>query len=95
MKKINFETVKTTVSEMKESFKPVETIKSIKFAELKETPYNGMISSAFWMAGKIPVAGKIATKVLAESDLENKSKNFANMFFNPFAISNKLLASKN
>ena len=95
MKKINLETVKTSIVEIKESFKPVETIKSIKLSELKETPYSGMISSAFWMAGKIPVAGKIATKVLAKSDLENKSKNFANMFFNPFAISKKLVAAKN
>jgi len=95
MKKINLETVKTSIVEIKESFKPVETIKSIKLSELKETPYSGMISSAFWMAGKIPVAGKMATKILEKSDLEKKSKNFANMFFNPFAISKKLVAAKN
>jgi len=53
-----------------------------------------MISSAFWMAGKIPSAGKIATKVLADSNLEAKSKDFANKYFNPFCITNKLAAAK-
>ena len=86
MKKINLETIKTTVTQLRETMK-VENI--------KETPFNGMISSAFWMAGKIPVAGKIATKVLTDSNLEVKSKNFANTFFNPFSITNKLAASKN
>ncbi len=94
MKKINLETAKTKIVEMKEAFNPVERIKALEVSNLKETPYNGMISMAFWMAGKIPVAGKMATKILEKSDLESKSKNFANTFFNPFAISNKLLASK-
>ena len=94
MKKINLETVKTKIVDMKETFNPVERVKAVKISDLKETPYSGMISSAFWMAGKIPVAGKIATKVLESSDLENKSKKFANIFFNPFVISNKLLASR-
>jgi len=69
-----------------------KTIK--KTTKFKETPFDGIISSAFWMAGKIPVAGKIATKVLAKSNLEAKSKNFANTFFNPFSITNKLAATK-
>jgi len=86
MKKINLETIKTTITELKDTMK-VENV--------KETPFDGMISSAFWMAGKIPVAGKVATKVLADSDLEAKSKEFANKYFNPFSITNKLAAAKN
>ena len=70
-----------------------ETIKT-KIVEIKETPYDGMISAAFWMAGKIPVAGKMATKVLEKSGLEAKSKNFANKFFNPFYLTNKISTVK-
>ena len=70
-------------------------MKKINLETIKETPFDGLISSAFWMAGKIPVAGKIATKVLAKSNLEAKSKDFANTFFNPFSITNKLAAAKN
>jgi len=95
MKKINLETVKTKLVDIKESINPIEKIKSIKLSDVKETPFNGMIASAFWMAGKLPVAGKIATNVFEKSDFESKSKNFANKFFNPFYAVSKLKAIKN
>jgi len=90
MKKINLNTVKEKLVEIKETVNPIARIKSIEIVDLKETPFNGMISSAFWMAGKLPVAGKTATKVFEKSGFEEKSKNFANKFFNPFYYSNKV-----
>jgi len=47
------------------------------------------------MAGKLPVAGKTATKVFEKSNFEEKSKNFANKFFNPFYVVTKLQTVKN
>jgi len=94
MKKLNLDTLKTTITEVKDAINPIERVKALKVSDIKEKPFDGMISSAFWMAGRIPVAGKIATKVLSKSDLEAKSKDFANKFFNPFYCSKKLLTSK-
>jgi len=68
-------------------------MKTINLNEIKETPFNGMIRSAFWMAGKIPVAGRVATKVFEKSDFEVKAKDFANKFFNPFYATKKLSAN--
>lgn len=90
MNKINLNTIKEKLVEIKETVKPIERIKNLEVADFKETPYSGMIASAFWMAGKLPFAGKTATEVFEKSDFEAKSKNFANTFFNPFYISNKL-----
>ena len=95
MKKINLDTIKTKITEIKDTVKPVERLKSLEISDLKETPYSGMISSAFWMAGKLPLAGKVATEVFEKSDFEAKSKNFANKFFNPFYAVTKLQAVKN
>ncbi len=94
MKIINLETLKTKLVVIKDSFTSVEGIKKFELSEIKETPYNRMIASAFWMASKLPVGGKIAAKVLKDSDLENKSKNFANKFFNPFYLVTKLTTIK-
>ena len=95
MKKINLDTLKTKLVDIKETINPIERIKSIKISDVKETPYSGMISTAFWMAGKLPVAGKTATKVFEKSNFEEKSKNFANKFFNPFYVVTKLQTVKN
>jgi len=95
MKTINLETIKTKITEIKDTINPVERLKSLEMATVKETPYSGMIAGAFWMAGKLPVAGKIATKVFEKSDFEAKSKDFANKFFNPFYVVTKLKTVKN
>jgi hypothetical protein len=95
MKTINLDTIKAKITEIKETANPVEKIKALKFSEVKETPYSGMIAGAFWMAGKLPLAGKVATKVFEKSDFEVKSKNFANKFFNPFYVVSKLKTVKN
>jgi len=95
MKKINLETIKSTLTDIKETINPVEKIKNITMSDVKETPYSGMVSGAFWMAGKIPFAGKVATKVFEKSEFEEKAKKFANTFFNPFYLSNKLTTTKN
>ena len=75
MKTINLDTIKTKITEIKETVRPVERLKSLEVSDLKETPYSGMIASAFWMAGKLPLAGKVATKVFEKSDFEVKSKD--------------------
>jgi|FLOH01.1.fsa_nt_gi hypothetical protein len=95
MKTINLDTIKTKITEIKETVRPVERLKSLEVSDLKETPYSGMIASAFWMAGKLPLAGKVATKVFEKSDFEVKSKDFANKFFNPFYVITKLKTVKN
>ena len=95
MKKINLDTIKTKITEIKDTVKPVERLKSLEMSDLKETPYSGMIAGAFWMAGKLPLAGKVATKVFEKSDFESKSKDFANKFFNPFYAVEKLKTVKN
>jgi len=95
MKKINLDTIKTKITEIKDTVKPVERLKSLQMSDIKETPYSGMIAGAFWMAGKIPLAGKVATKVFEKSDFEVKSQNFANKFFNPFYAVEKLKTVKN
>jgi len=94
MKTINLETIKTKIAEVKDSIHPIQRVKSIQISDIKEKPYNAMIESAFWMAGKLPVAGKVATRVLDNSNLETKSKDFANKFFNPFYFTAKFSAVK-
>jgi len=43
MKKINLDTLKTKLVDIKETINPIERIKSIKISDVKETPYSGMI----------------------------------------------------
>lgn len=95
MKTINLETIKTKITQIKDTVHPLERLKSLEVKNIKATPYNGMIASAFWMAGKLPLAGKVATQVFTKSDFENKSKDFANKFFNPFYAIEKLKTVKN
>jgi len=101
MQKISLDSLKTKINEIttnvKEeitSFNPVEKVKNVSIENLKEKPFDGMIDAAIFMAGKMPFAGSIATRVFEDAQLPKRAKDFSNTFFNPFYAYKKVINFK-